>query len=198
MEITLRSKFGLWNQININWQIYFQKFFWVASCFIKQGWAHSHNFENLVQLVSESGGKEIQMHLLTSPKNATYLSPAYLAKYTSIMNEYIEVLLLKSLIKGHFYTVYNDETKGISTTEQLAIYSTFEHKNKILEHYLGIIPMSQLVGSHLTAQNVLKAITKYLFIYLHFIYSWQSLIIYHIGLFFKKRLACTIVFCKAN
>ena len=87
------------------------------------------------------------------------------------MNEYIEVLLLKSLIKGHFYTVYNDETKGISTTEQLAIYSTFEHKNKILEHYPGIIPMSQLVGSHLTAQNVLKAITKYLFIYLHFIYS---------------------------
>ena len=105
MEITLRSKFGLWNQININWQIYFQKFFWVASCFIKQGWAHSHNFENLVQLVSESGCKEIQMHLLTSPKNATYLSPAYLAKYTSIMNEYTEVLLLKSLIKGHFYSL---------------------------------------------------------------------------------------------
>ena len=102
MEITLRSKFGLWNQMNINWQICFQKFFWVASCLIKQGWAHSHNFENLVQLVSESGGKETQMHLLTSPKNATYLSPAYLAKYTSIMNEYTEVLLLKSLIKGHF------------------------------------------------------------------------------------------------
>ena len=47
------------------------------------------------------------------------------------------------------------------TTKQLAIYSTFEH-NKISEHYLGIISINQLVASHLSAQNVLKAITKYL------------------------------------
>ena len=49
-----------------------------------------------------------------------------------------------------------------STTEQLAIHSTFEHNGKISEHYLGIIAISQLMASHLSAQNVLKAITKYL------------------------------------
>ena len=39
----------------------------------------------------------------------------------------------------------------------------------------------------------------YLFIYLLFIYSWQWLIIYYNRfLFSKKRLAFTIVFCKAN
>ena len=32
-----------------------------------------------------------------------------------------------------------------------------------------------------------------LFIYLHFIYSWQSLIIYY-----NRLVAFTIVFCKAN
>ena len=78
------------------------------------------------------------------------------------MNEYIKGPLLKSLINGEFYTLYNDETQDTSTTEQLAIYSTFEHNNKISEHYLGIIPISQLVGSHLSVQNILKAITKYL------------------------------------
>ena len=69
--------------------------------------------------------------------------------------------LLKLLINGQFYTLYSDEAQNITTTEQLAIYSTFEH-NKISDHYLGIIPISQLLASHLRAKNVLKAITKYL------------------------------------
>ena len=131
---------------------------------IKHNCTHTQNFENLVQLqlASECGGKEIQMHLLTSPRNATYLLPTHVAEYISIMNEYIKVPLLKSLINGQFYPFYNDETQDISTTEQQAFYSTFEHNNKISEHYLGIIPISQFVASHLSVQKVLKAITKYL------------------------------------
>ena len=111
-------------------------------CLIKHNWAHAHNFKNLVQLVSRCGCKEIQMHLLNSPTNAKHLSPAYVGKYTSIINEHIKAPLLKSLIKGQFYTLHNDETQDISTTEQLAIYSSFEYNKKILEHYLGIIPIS--------------------------------------------------------
>ena len=111
-------------------------------CLIKHNWAHAHNFKNLVQLVSRCGYKEIQMHLLNSPTNAKHLSPAYVGKYTSIINEQIKAPLLKSLIKGQFYTLYNDETQDISTTEQLAIYSSFEYNKNILEHYLGIIPIS--------------------------------------------------------
>ena len=45
----------------------FRSFFRVAFCLIKHNWADTLY---LVQLVSECGGKEIQMHLLTSPKNA--------------------------------------------------------------------------------------------------------------------------------
>ena len=101
----------------------FKKFFRIAFCFIKHNWAHIHDFENLLQLVLECGAKEIQMHLLTSPKNATYLSPTYVEKYISIMNEYVEAPLLKSLINGRFYTFHNDKTQDISTTEELAIYS---------------------------------------------------------------------------
>ena len=114
----------------------FKSFFPEESCLIKYNWAHTHNFENLLQLVSEYRGKEIQKHQLTSPKNATYFSPTYVAKYISIMNEYTKAPLLKSLINGQFYTLYNEETQGISTTEQLAIYSTFKHNNKISEYYL--------------------------------------------------------------
>ena len=59
-----------------------------------------------MQLVSQYGGKEMQMHLLTSTKNATQLSPTYVAKDISIMNKYIKTLLLKSLINGQIYTLY--------------------------------------------------------------------------------------------
>ena len=70
-------------------------------------------------MVSECRAKEIQMHQLTSPKNAAYLSTTYVAKYISIMNEYIKAPLLKLLINGQFYTLYIDERQDISTTEQL-------------------------------------------------------------------------------
>ena len=50
----------------------FKSFFWVAFCLIKHSLVYTHNFENLVQLVSECSCKEIRMHLLPSPKNATY------------------------------------------------------------------------------------------------------------------------------
>ena len=76
------------------------------------------------------------------------------------MNEYIKDPLLKLLINRQFYTLYIDETQDVSTTEQSAIYSTFEHNKKISKHYLATIPISQVVSSHLRVQNVLKAIIK--------------------------------------
>ena len=57
---------------------------------IKHNWVYNHNFENSIHLVSECEGKEIQMHLLTSPKNTTYFSPTYIAKYIGIMNEVVQ------------------------------------------------------------------------------------------------------------
>ena len=42
---------------------------------VTKNWAHTHNFKNEVELVVECGGREIQTHLLTAPKNATYLLP---------------------------------------------------------------------------------------------------------------------------
>ena len=89
------------------------QFCWRCTGLIKHNWADTHNFKNLVQLVSECGGKEVQMHLLTCPKNATYHSPTYVAKYISVMNGYIKAPLLKSLINGQFYTLYNDKTQDI-------------------------------------------------------------------------------------
>ena len=44
--------------------------------------------------------------------------------------------------------------------EQMAIYATFNHQGTIKEHYVGIIPISKLVGNELSAPNVMRALIK--------------------------------------
>ena len=69
---------------------------------ISKNWAHTHNFQTLAELVSECGGKELQTHLLTFSKNASYMSQGYLQKYITIMDYYLKIPLLISLKSGHF------------------------------------------------------------------------------------------------
>ena len=139
-----------------------KSFFRITHLLVKQNWAHSHNFKNLVDLVAECGGKELKTHLLTAPQNATYISPPFVAKFIEIIDNYIKAPLLASLKAGKYYTLYNDETQDISSVEQMVIYATFEHNNRISEHYVGIMPISQMVGSHLSAPNILEALNKFL------------------------------------
>lgn len=44
----------------------------------------------------------------------------------------------------------------------MAIYGTFKHNGTIAEHFIGIIPISKLVETHLSAKNILAAIEQYL------------------------------------
>ena len=112
-------------------------------------------------MIAECGGKEVETHLLTAPKNANYMSPLFIAKYISIINHYIEKPLLASL-PANKYSLYNDETQDITSVEQMAIYISFKHNGKISEHYVGILPLSKLVGTDLSAANILKALQSYL------------------------------------
>ena len=59
------------------------------------------------------------------------------------MSEYLKEPLLASLAMGK-YTLYNDETREIPSTEQ----NSFEYRNRILEYCIGIaiLLLSELVG----------------------------------------------------
>ena len=135
-------------------------FFRITHLMIKKNWAHTHNFQDIVELIAECGGKEVQTHLLSAPKNATYMSAQYIAKYIDVINQYLEVPLLTSLRQNKF-AMYNDETRDITSVEQMAIYATFNHNGKISEHFVGIIPISKMVGTHLSATNILHAFERY-------------------------------------
>ena len=132
-------------------------FFRVTFLLVKKHWTHTHNFVYLVDLIAKCGGKEVETHLLNIPKNTNYMSPLFIAKYISIVNHYTEEPLLASLHINK-YSLYNDETQDITSVEQMAIYASFEHNGKISEHYVGILLLSKLVGTHLSAANILKAL----------------------------------------
>ena len=128
---------------------------------IKKNWAHSHNFKSIVELVAACDGEKIKKHLLHAPQNANYISPEYISNYIQIMNDHIKLPLLASLRTFGPFTFFNDETSDVTTTEQMTIYATFNYQGTIKEHYTGIIPISKLVGTELSAPNIMKALIKF-------------------------------------
>ena len=77
------------------------------------------------------------------------------------MNSYIKESLLVSLRSGKF-AFYNDKTQDIILTEQMTIYATFKHSGTIGEHFVGIILISKIVESTLSAKNISSALENYL------------------------------------
>ena len=89
------------------------------------------------------------------------MSPEYISKYIQIMDDHIKLPLLASLRTSGPFTFFNNETSDVITTKQMAIYATFSYQSTIKEHYLGIIPISKLVGTELSAPNIMKTLIKF-------------------------------------
>ena len=134
----------------------FKCFFKITFLMIRKNWEHSHNFRDVVELVADCGAKEISSHLLTAPKNAKYLSPLYVSKYTETMSNYMKQPLLENM-QSNLYSFYTDETSDVTSIEQLAIYNTFLRNQSIS----GLIPISKEVGAHLSAVNIMSALENF-------------------------------------
>ena len=76
------------------------------------------------------------------------------------MDDYLKIPLLTSLKSGRF-TFFSDETQDITSIEQLATYTPFEHEGKIREQFIGILPFSQMVGTTLSAEIIIKVLVEY-------------------------------------
>ena len=120
---------------------------------------HTHNFKDVVELVTESGGREIEAHLLTAPKNATYLSSQYI-KMIQVMADYVKKPL-HNILKTCNFSFYSDEAMNITSTEQFAVYAMFCFNNVVSEHFIGLIPISKVIGSSLSALNVIEALEQF-------------------------------------
>ena len=140
-----------------------KSFFRITWLLIKKNRAHSYNFKSIVEVVAACGREEIQKHLLHAPRKANYMSHEYISKYIQIIDDHIKLPLLASLRTSGPFTFFNNETSQISNftmSEQMTIYATFNYQGTIKEHYVGIIPISKLVGTELSAPNIMKALIK--------------------------------------
>ena len=51
--------------------------------------------------------------------------------------------------------------RHIISVEQLTICATFLRNQSISEHFIGLIPISKEVGSHLSAVNIMSALENF-------------------------------------
>ena len=77
------------------------------------------------------------------------------------MDDHIKLPFLASHRSSGPFTFFNKKTSDVTTTKQMTIYTTFNYQGTIKEHYFGIIPTTKLVGTKLSAPNIMKALTKF-------------------------------------
>ena len=60
-------------------------------------------------------------------------------------------------MKYNEFTFYSDETPVITSLEQLAMHATFIMNGEIKEHFIGLIPISKVVGTQISAVKIMSA-----------------------------------------
>ena len=68
------------------------------------------------------------------------------------MTEFVKKSL-HSTMKSNKFTFYSHETQVIMLITQLALYATFMLNGEVKEHFIGLIPISIVVGTHMSVAN---------------------------------------------
>lgn len=87
--------------------------------------AYTHNFKDIVQLISDCGEEELKIHLVWSPKNALHTSPEYILKSIDIIKWTYKTSAACIFTRNVFY-ILHDESQDITSVEQMAMWATFD------------------------------------------------------------------------
>lgn len=122
-----------------------------------KNWEYTHNFHDTVDIISQCGGKEITSHIIKSSTNAIYMPLEFISKYFNSMAKFVKKSL-QATMKDKQCTLYSNETQNITSTEQIAIYTTFTQGHVVKEYFICLIPISKVVQTHLFAMNIMGAL----------------------------------------
>ena len=64
-------------------------------------------------------------------------------------------------MQSNLYSFCTDEASDVISIEQLAIYATFLKNQSISKHFIDLIPISEEVGAHLSAVNIMSALENF-------------------------------------
>ena len=112
------------------------------------------SFEDMMNLVANSGSTPVKNYLSKCRKNATFLSHHSHHEILETMNEFVETPILEAA-KNQWFTIFIDETTIIGNKSIANVYIMFDDNNSVKEHYLGTVCMN--VGMGLTANHFYEA-----------------------------------------
>ena len=81
VEASLANKVDKSNQN----RVVMKTFFRITHFMTMKTWDYTHNFQDVVKIVSDCGGNEVKTHLICSPKNNIYTSPNILAALSALL-----------------------------------------------------------------------------------------------------------------
>jgi len=107
------------------------------------------NFRALLRYRAE-GDELLKKNLLSTPKNATYLSKTIQNEIIETYREVIRRKIVDKINQSKGFSVLADESTDISSIEQFSIcvrYLDFEPNN--CENFLGFVPVTDVSGQAL-------------------------------------------------
>ena len=120
------------------------------------------NFKALLQFRVDDGDKDLELHMKTAPKNATYCS-------ATIQNEIIDVIctlirkhIVERVKKCRFYSVIADEVTDATNRKQLSlVVRYFDPESKtVAERLLDFTACHLGVTGHAIAETILDLLQK--------------------------------------
>lgn len=124
---------------------------------------YADNFEQTVELITESGDTQLKSFLDSAPVNASYTSNMVLEQYVLAISKWIEDPLLNSLSASDMFTLMADESTDISTIEEMSICARWvTAAGNVEEHFLGLVSLkscnAETISTELIAFLKLKKI----------------------------------------
>ncbi|XP_065315594.1 zinc finger MYM-type protein 1-like [Gordionus sp. m RMFG-2023] len=113
------------------------------------------NFRGLLKFKA-LGDPVLMESLISTNKNATYLSPRIQNEIIDICNNIILEKLIVEINSAPCFSILADETTDIAGIEQMSLCARYvdTHKNIIKEMFLQFIPISSMTGSALADLNI--------------------------------------------
>ena len=107
-----------------------------------KSYAHTTNFDKLVELVVCCGGDDLKRFIESAGRNATYTSKDTVIEFVEAICQWVEESL-KRLHQAPFYSLMEDECTDISTVEVLSIFCCWIEDGLPVEHFMEIVPLKK-------------------------------------------------------
>ena len=123
---------------------------------LTKNWAHAHYLQTLANLWMWR--ERFAISSVNTSKECNLLVNRLSAKVYA--NHGWSCTSLVAYLKNRYFTFFSSEAQGMKSIEQLAIYLTFKHDTKICKYFIGLYLVSNIVGTELSAPNIMKVLVS--------------------------------------